>query len=480
MLLFLELLYIALTLFICTKILLDTSSSVKASAYIILVILVPVIGIIIYLSVGLNYRKNILYSKKVIRNEQQAALLYQKIKEYRETNTPLFHNEYPRYEGLTELLFKNDQSLLTQHNEVQLLINGEEKFPELIRCLKAAQSHIHLEYYIYENDTIGNQVADILIEKARQGVEVRFIYDDFGSSDIRKNIVPRLRENGVEAYPFYKIRFIFLANRLNYRNHRKVVIIDGQTAFIGGINISDKYINSTDQSKFWRDTHVKITGESVLQLQHHFIADWNFCTGKSLQINSDYFVPFNESLPGKTWVQITASGPDSKHPGILYSLLQIIHLAQKELLITTPYFIPGQEFIRALLMAALRGVKITLLVPYNSDSRVVNAVAKSHYEELLAGGIRIFRYKKGFIHSKTMVCDRELSVVGTANLDHRSFDLNFEVNALVFDQQFTQKLVDAFENDLTAADEIDYTQWKNRPYGRKVAEKFFGLISPLL
>lgn len=476
-----EIVYVITLLGVALKILFDTQSSVKTAAYLLLIIVLPVIGIIIYLSVGLNYRKSGLYSKKLIIDREQASVIQERIQQLKKENAEQFSRQFSPYLGMTEMLSVNNLSLLTRHNQAAILINGEQKFPDLLESLRRARHHIHIAYYIYEDDQIGRAVADVLIERAAAGVEVRFIYDDFGSSGIRKKLAPKLREKGVEAYPFYEVRFVQFANRLNYRNHRKIVVIDGQTAFVGGINICDKYRNDTGNTLYWRDTHLKISGEAVWTLQHIFIADWNFCSGQELKPNTHFFRDFqSEDFPRPTWAQIVASGPDSKHPAILYSYLQAIHLARRELLITTPYFIPGQEFMRALKMAVLRGVDVKLLVPGVADSYFVNAASKAHYENLLAVGVQIFQYQKGFVHAKTMVSDDTVAVIGTANLDHRSFDLNFEVNAILYDRELAGQLKASFNSDLLHSRQLDYEVWKNRSFFVQFIEKLIRLFAPLL
>ena len=365
---------------------------------------------------------------------------------------------------------------MTGNNEVSLLLNGENKFPQVIAELEAAQHHIHIEYYIFENDGIGNQIKEILIKKAAAGVKVRFIYDDFGSRGIRKGFVRELVEGGVEAFPFYKIWFIALSNRTNYRNHRKIIVIDGCTGFVGGINVSDRYINPV--KPFWRDTHVMIKGPGVYYLQYLFICDWNFCCGKKLPVVPEYFC--STKTKSKAIVQIAASGPDSDTPIIMYALLQTISLAKEELLITSPYFIPGETILDALCAAAMSGVKIKLLVPFKSDSALVNAAARSYYNEILEAGVEVYLYKKGFVHAKTVVADGQLAIVGTANMDHRSFELNFEVNAMIYDAPLAQQLKRAFEDDLKHAVKINSRDWGKRTLFKQLPEKLCRLFSPLL
>ena len=483
LLLVFEIIYLILVLAICLRIVYETRTSVKALAYILVVIFLPIIGIFFYFSFGINYRKRILYSKKLIDDDKIWATIRKDISA----------DSLNVYTGIVESLRPNkhlakflasEMSALSIGNDVKLLVNGEEKFPVLMKALEEAKEYIHFEYYIYENDKIGQAIADLLIKKAKEGVTVRFIYDDFGSRRIRKNIVRKLRAAGIEAYPFYKIVFLRIANHLNYRNHRKITIIDGRKAFVGGINISDRYINDkayvAKNKVFWRDTHLMLEGPGIRYLQYLFICDWNFCSGKPLDNISYFFPAYTDDLPGKKVVQIAASGPDSANPSILYSLLYAIYQAEEEILITTPYFIPEQSVMDALLMAALGGVSVKLLVPYKGDSKLVELAASSYYLDLLNAGVKLFMYRKGFVHAKTIVVDRRLAMVGTANMDFRSFDLNFEVNAIVYDHDFATQLTDLFNTDLNNAVEIDISTWSKRPAIRKLLENSARLVSPIL
>jgi cardiolipin synthase len=360
-------------------------------------------------------------------------------------------------------------------------LNGEKKFPEVLEALRAAQDHIHIEYYIFEDDDIGNQIKDVLIQKALAGVQVRFIYDDFGSRSIRGRFVSELIAGGVQAFPFYKIFFVALSNRTNYRNHRKIIVIDGCTGFVGGINVSDKYINDpkNGNSVYWRDTSVRIDGPGVFYLQYLFICDWNFAAGQHLKILPGFFCT-GSSKKGKAIVQMAASGPDSMTPTIMLSLMEVLGMAQEEVLITTPYFIPGQTMLDAINMACLSGVKIKLLVPLHSDSAIINAAARSYYAAVLDCGVEIYLYKKGFVHAKTIVADSQLAIIGSANMDHRSFELNFEVNSMIYDTKIARELKEAFLNDIKDAELIDPKAWKKRTQFKQLPEKLCRLLSPLL
>ena len=474
-----EICYFLLVLAVCIRIVYDTRTSTKTLAYLLMAIFVPLAGIIIYFSFGINYRKRKMYSKKLVEDEALFAELQRRISYGSEKVIARWGDEDQGQQKIARLLVKDGMSPLTLKNEVKLLVNGEEKFPAVLEALQAARHHIHIAYYIYEDDEIGNTIKDILIQKAQEGVEVRFMYDDFGSNRIGRKLVPALKAAGVEAYPFYKIHFWLLANRLNYRNHRKMIIIDGQQAFVGGINISDRYANGEQTPLYWRDTHLMIRGSGIFYLQYLFFCDWNFCAETTLLPEQQYFRYPESDLPD-TLVQIAASGPDSSRPTIMLSILEAIYAAREELLITTPYFIPGDGILDALTSAALGGVRVRLLVPGISDSIFVNLAAKSYYEDLLEAGVEIYRYKKGFIHAKTMVVDRSMAMVGTANMDYRSFELNFEVNAILYNTELATQLAAQFETDIQEADHLESARWLKRSRGKQLLEKTARLLSPLL
>ncbi len=478
-----EILYVLVLIGVCLRIILDTKDTTKSLAYVLFAIFVPVIGILFYFIFGINYRHRVMYKKKLIKDEKLASELKTKLLAYSKETYLGNSTSMAQTRELAYMLMHDLLSPLTSGNAVSILRNGEEKFPEVLKALRQAKHHIHLEYYIYEDDKIGNEIAEVLIQKAKQGVEVRVIYDDFGSGRGCKRLMEKLSKSGVEAHPFLKIYFVALANRINYRNHRKIIVVDGRTSFVGGINVSDHYINDfSDPDKlYWRDTHLKITGPGTFYLQFLFLCDWNFCAEQNLEATEAFF-PAPETIDPEQSkvVQIASSGPDSPTPTILYSILQAINLAQKEILITSPYFIPDESLMNALIIGSHSGIKIKLLVPLNSDSKVVKFASRAYYAPLLKSGIEIYQYEKGFIHSKTMVVDSALAIVGTANMDIRSFDLNFEVNAIVYDQSTALELRAQFEDDLKVSLQIDKTQWLARGKGVQLVENTARLISPLL
>lgn len=476
-----QIVYGLLVFLVILKVLYDTRSGTKALAYLLFIVLVPIVGMIFYFSFGINYRKKIMYSRKMVEDEELLKKIIQKVQIYSKSvvDSSVMNQDF---RGLSNLIYNAGNSPLTANNKVELLLNGEEKFPKLVEALRKAKSHIHLEYYIYENDVTGNQIADILIEKVKEGVEVRFMYDDFGSHGLKNNIIKRLNENGVQTAPFYKIKLYAFANRINYRNHRKIIIIDGSTSFVGGINISDKYRNDlkNDNKLFWRDTHLMLHGPATFYVQYLFFCDWNYCSKEKLVFEPQYFQSEQQEIVTPEIVQIVASGPDSDLPLIYYSLIDALATAKEQICITSPYFIPSESLVDALIMACQKGIKVKILVPGISDSKMVDAAARAYYTEILEHGAEIYLYNKGFVHAKTMVVDASLAVVGSANMDYRSFDLNFEVNAMLYSKTIANQLLEAFAEDLKNSSKIDPTAWLARPKRFHLWEKLIRLLSPFL
>ncbi len=477
---FISIFYISIIVTVAIIIINSTTTS-KALAYLMLIFLVPVLGVIVYFAIGRNYRVNKLYSKKLKIDRNSFPELEKELRDYARKTFDQTKTKYKHFLNLAQ--FNGLEGVVTTDNEVELLVNGEAKFPDVLTTLAKAKSFIHLEYYIYEDDEIGKKIGALLKQKAQEGVEVRFIYDDFGSKSIRKSFVEDLKKHGVEAHPFYKIKLLAFANRINYRNHRKIIIVDGTIGYVGGINISGRYTNPNKHNLYWRDTHIKITGSAVLSLQRVFMTDWNFCASQNKGVTEKYFpikqLQLQDYEPRKL-AQIVSSGPDSDHPTIMYAMIQAILLSKNEILITTPYFVPDASFINAIKIARMSDVDIKLLVPGVSDSFIVNATSNSYYEELLAIGVEVYKYEKGFVHAKTMVCDGFVSTVGTTNLDQRSFDLNFEVNAFVFDEEFSEKLRNEFFKDLKDSAQLNLETWRKRPFYTKFFERVVRLLSPLM
>jgi cardiolipin synthase len=461
------------------KVITQTTQPAKALGYLMVLFFLPGIGLLIYLAIGENRRVNKIYDRKLFKDLKRYEQIKKRIISHSLENFQDHREQLSRHSNVIHLLLKDALSPLSLHNEAQLLINGEEKFPAVLEALRAARHHIHLEYYIIEDGVVGDAIKAVLMEKAKAGVEVRLVYDDFGSKDIRRRWLRELRASGAQAFPFYRVRFF--ANRLNYRNHRKIIIVDGKTAFVGGINVSDRYNNAVPKSArapYWRDTHLQIRGSAVYSLQYLFLSDWSFASGQNVEFHESFFPKL--SVQRQTLVQIASSGPDSLNPSIMLANNAIIHNACRYVYITTPYFIPNESVYDAIRTAALGGLDVRMLVPGRSDSWIVNRAASAYYEDLMNCGVKIYRYQKGFMHAKTLVTDDELAMVGSANMDNRSFELNFETNALVYDGAFALQLKEQFMKDLEDSELLDAERWSKRSGFLRLQESVARLLSGIL
>ncbi len=468
--------YIAIGL-MAVKIIMDTRTVTKTLAYLLLIVLLPVVGVFIYLIFGVNYRKNRFFSRKLERNQELLEDLKQFVFQTHHHVTSSHPRIAGKYRHTTDFLFRAIDSPLTDGNALEVLKNGEEKFERLFSIIREAMHHVHVEYYIWENDTIGNRLADLLIEKAEAGIKVKVIFDDFGSRNIRDSIAIRMRKAGVEIKPFNRVTYRLFANRMNYRDHRKLVIVDGEHVFVGGINVADRYINS-EGGRHWRDTHLYIRGPGVFYFQYLFFGNWKYITGEIPGLDDAYFTNRRIEESGHL-IQVAASGPDTK-PNIMLSTISAIYAAQERIYITTPYFIPIEAISGALIQVATAGLDIRILVPRKGDSRLVNAAAYSYYGELLSAGIKVYFYERGFLHTKSMIIDSDFSMLGTANLDVRSQELNFEVNALIYDQDTNSTLEEHFRDDLKFATQIEIEDWEKRSRFKVFFEHMARLLSPLL
>jgi cardiolipin synthase len=455
--------YCIFLIYTIIKILVDTHSTTKTLAYLLVVIIFPLVGIIFYYSFGINTRRA-KSNKRIGKIYKEVLTEFESLdKDQTDILVSDNHDLLAQYTELARFLKNLGNENLTS-NHCRLLINGEEKFPEVLKTLNLAERYIHMEYYAWENDQRGNQIKDILLQKAKEGVKVRVIYDAYASRKIKHNIVKELRLGGVEIYPIIKVKLVGLANRINHRDHRKIIVVDGKVGFVGGINVSDRYDNSIDTGLFWRDTHVKITGPGVMNLQRHFQVNWNACQPNQLKLQE--VLPQNEMPDAddgkKGLLQIISGGPIYPMSNIMLSYARLFTLAKEKLYITNPYFIPNETILDALKLAAKSGVDVRLLLPEKSDSAIVGAASRFYFTELMSAGVKIFLYRKGFVHAKTVVADGRVSVVGTANMDIRSFDLNFEIMSIIYSQPFAAELEEAFMKDLEISDEVNILEWSKQ------------------
>jgi len=367
----------------------------------------------------------------------------------------------------------------TLGNRMEVLKNAEEAYPAILESIESAEKYVHLLYYIFKPDSAGSSVMEALAKKASEGVEVRLLYDDIGSSELGPEFFRPLLDAGGMVFPYRPVYFSrFRTFYANFRNHRKIMVVDGRTAYTGGINIGDEYLGKDPAIGFWRDTNIRLTGQSASHLQLVFAEDWYYVTNELL--GPDYVADFDEPAPGGGIVQIVPSGPDRAREQVAQVYFTAITSAKNTLYITTPYFIPDEAVQTALIAAALRGVDVRLLVPHKSDTKTVTYASRSYYRELLSAGCRIYEYKKGFVHAKTMTVDGELGIVGTANMDIRSFKLNFEVCAVCYDDDVAETLVEHFVADQKDAEQVRLATFSKRPRVDKFLENTARLLSSLL
>lgn len=433
----------------------------------------PLLGFFFYLLFGRSYRKTRMFEKKALFDEQ-TFLQFERGPNYDQIVHMGNHQRL-----LFRLAHRIGKSPISFATSTKVLTNGEMAFAQIFKALKAAKHHIHLEYYIVRHDEIGQQLKDILIEKVKNGVYVRFLYDAVGSWQLSKEYLEELRDAGVIIIPFFPVKLPFLNNKINFRNHRKIIVIDGSVGFVGGLNIGDEYLGKNKYFGFWRDTHLYIKGEAVRTLQLIFLQDWYYMTGERL-LTPNYLSPDLIEVSHDGGVQIIAGGPDNEWEVIKNLFFSMIISAKESIWIASPYFIPDEDILSALKIAALSGIDVRILVPSRPDKRIVFFASRSYFPELLEAGVKIYEYQNGFMHSKIIIVDHELASIGTANMDMRSFHLNFEINAFLFKTKSTHALVDDYLQDIDSSKEIILESFLKRPFLLRLFESTARLLSPLL
>lgn len=458
--------------FLILAIILDNKKPEKSFAYIFLILLFPIGGVLIYFLFGVHYQKKKLFTRKRRFNNIYLDTLND------ENKKPFKQLEIGSNIKLPTLFYNIEQVNFSLRNSIQVLINGEDKFPVLLKELKKAKKSIHIEYYIFNDDEIGTKIIDLLCKKSLEGVKIKVIYDDVGSS-LSKSSIQKLKRNSVEIFPYMPVLFSGLAHKANYRNHRKVVIIDNEVGFLGGINISDKYINPNKIDLFWRDTHILLKGESIIDLQYIFISDWYFVSGKKIKLSE---VQYTDSKKIKTQIATSILGSDygTNNQSIMEAFFGMITNARKEILITTPYFIPNESILNALKITAKSGIKIKIIIPKKPDIRTAYYASQTYLKDLLQSGVEIYYYTKGMMHAKTMIIDNYISTVGSTNMDHRSFNLNAEVNAFIIDNTIANELKTQFNKDLKDSYKLQIEELNNRKWYIKFISSIARLIAPVL
>ena len=444
---------------------------VRTISWILVISLLPYVGIFFYILFGRSYHRQRRISnriKKRIKNRSKKQAINQ-----------VDLSKYPLVEKnikLATLIGKTSELGVYGNNRIEIFTEGRKLLDKMLEDISKAKDHIHAEYFIIETDETGNKFKEALIKKAQEGVDVRVIYDDLGSWKLKRSTIRDMKRAGIKMQSFFKIRFPYFTSKINYRNHRKILIIDGTTGYLGGFNIADRYTKGLEWG-IWRDTHLRIEGDAVAGLQHTFIYDWLYIT-KRLHNNKRFFPQTTITTP--TAVQIGISGPDMHWESIMQAYCLAISNAKKYIYIQTPYFLPNESIMNAIESAALSGVEVKLMIPYRSDEKMSYEASMSYMGSILKAGVEVYQYTKGFIHSKTLVIDDEIAIIGSANIDLRSFEQNFEVSAFIYDDTHSKHLKELFMSDMKVSKKLSYFKWSNRPRYRKFIQALARLLSPIL
>lgn len=448
----------------------------KTVAWLVVLFIFPIIGFLMYYFLAKEYTQRKTVRRKGRRRSSETRHQWSGMSSHNQERMEESH--YPLFEDsrLCGLLHNIPGSAISPNNRVQVLRNADITYEAMLKAIEKAEKHIHFEFYTIRHDGIGNRFQEALIRKAMQGVKVRVIYDGIGSYSLRTAYINRFKQAGIEIYPFLRPLIAFFDKRMNYRNHRKIIVIDGLVGFVGGINIGDEYLGGDPKLGFWRDTHLMLHGDSVYYLQTTFMTDWLFVSGERLADDS----MFPEHHESKTsMVQVISSGPDAYWDAIQEMFFAGIVAAKKRVYMTTPYFIPDASITMALKTAVLSGVDVRIILPYKADSGIVQYASRSYLLELMQAGVQFYLYRKGFMHAKVMIVDYMMATVGTANVDMRSFFSNFELNAVMFNRDVIDRLEADFWADLKESDELKLAEFEQRSRLEKGKEVIARLLSPL-
>lgn len=463
--------YLAITIGGIVAVLMDNKQPEKTMAWILVLCFMPIVGIIFYLFFGQNTRK-----EKVISERSMDLLMKRSMLEFAEQE----NLHIPRRNRPLMKLFTNQNwALPFKDNEVSIFTDGYGFVSTLLYNIGQAQDHIHLDTYIIEDDPLGNLVADVLIDKARQGVEVRLLYDDVGCWRVKDRFFNRMKAAGIQVYAFMPVRFPAFTGKVNYRNHRKLCVIDGKVGFIGGMNIALRYVKGTARQT-WRDTHLCIRGGAVYAIQRAFLVDWYFVS-RTLVTDRRYYPPVDKTINNNCLTQIVTSSPVSPWPDIMQGYVRVLLQAHRYVYMESPYFLPTEPVLFAMRTAALAGVDVRLIVPRHGDAKLVEWASRSYLMEVIEAGVKVYLYESGFNHSKILVSDDNLSSCGSTNIDFRSFENNFEANAFFFNEGMALRLKKVFLTDQaqsTLVDDVSY--FIKRPFLQRLLESLVRLLSPLL
>ncbi|MDD6209308.1 MAG: cardiolipin synthase, partial [Bacteroidales bacterium] len=443
-----QVLYFATAIGVILVVVLENRNPLKTISWVIILLLLPIIGLVFYFFFGQNTRKLIIVSRRTYRRIMRRPIKYL---------LPQIRQIIPEeVESLVTLNYRNAHAPVLTCSDIEIFTDGGNMYEALKRAIRSAKDHIHLQFYIFSDDEVGREFRDLLIFKAREGVKIRLLYDDVGNWQVKNSFYREMTKVGIEVSCFLRVAFPLLTSKVNYRNHRKLVIIDGEVGFIGGMNIADRYRIGLPWGG-WRDTHLSFKGAGVQGLQSSFLIDWYTAT-KMLLSEKKYFPPYSISS-SSSLIQVVSGGPIGHWPSLLQATVLIISRAKRYLYIQTPYLLPTEGINLALQSAARSGVDVRVMIPYRCDAFMPGLASLSYVGALLRAGIKVYRYRPGFLHSKLIVCDDFVSVVGSANMDFRSFEHNFETNAYLYGKEIALRLKHVFLEDEFFCTQLTYKSW---------------------
>lgn len=466
--------YLTVTIWSIINIIFYGMRSTKMISWSLTVIILPFLGPILYYLFGINRRKFKLFK---LKQTEKRKLYSETYKELKGGEKSVHKFEDYKHNKIASLIRKNCYFAPYENNKIDLLNDGEEAFGAIFEAIENAEKFIHIQYYILEKGELLDKFYDLFSKKIKEGVEIRMLYDSLGSHSLRGKLIKRFKDIGVKAHSSLPIRFGNLLFTLNYRNHRKIIVVDGKIGFTGGFNVSDKYIKPVSDLGVWQDLHLRLEGPIVNSLQRVFVKDYHFASNEGMLLDNKYFPKIE--CEGSSIAQVVASGPDSNYPAIMQQYLAMINSAKKSICIANPYFIPGMPVLEALQIAALSGVEVNLLVPKKSDSLLARYSMFSGFEALLRVGAKIY-LRPDFSHSKVIITDGEIASVGSGNFDYRSFEHNFETNVLIYDEDIAKKIEELFFGHCKKNIRLELVAFKNRSIFNKFMEGLAKFFSPLL
>ena len=474
----LALLFVLFVLQIITVLVVEFRHPGKTVAWLIIMIVFPLVGFVLYYFLAREYNQRRKMRRRSAKMPPETRVFIASLAEPIHDRSELPGGIAEGHPRLFDYLSRLPDAPITRENTASVYTDGEQTYTAMLEAMEQATDHIHVQFYTIRSDKIGQRFQQLWIRKANAGVKVRVIYDGVGSYQMASSFIKELTTAGVEMCSFFPPLIAFFDKRINFRNHRKIIVVDGMTAFIGGINIGEEYVGGNARLGFWRDTHIQLRGDSVYYIQHLFMSDWALASGKPLIELPKYYPRMDRR--GSEATQIIASGPDKQWDAILEMFFVVINSAKQSVYITTPYFIPDNSIAMALKTAAASGLDVRIIFPHTPDSRIVHWASLSYIEEMMQAGVKCYMYTKGFIHAKVIIIDQVIATVGTTNMDMRSFFSNFELNAILFDGKTVQKLEQDFLEDLKHSIQLDLETVDARSALYKIREIGARLLSPLL